>query len=121
MSGPSCFRTSFDFAAAPRSCSRSNVPTAGMSRSMMYLRSAMICPSGGIGSKNTGRAVLRQATLLSLPQEEHSPQADQNEIAHREHREAMEDVVVGYMNECLCHTKCDICPANFESDCIDAI
>jgi hypothetical protein len=35
MSGPSCASTEFDFAAASRSCSRSNVPAAGMPRSMM--------------------------------------------------------------------------------------
>src|SRR6516165_12531025 len=55
MSGPSWRRTSFDFAAAPRSCSRSNVPTLGISRSMMNLRNAialllfwgMCCPRKG--------------------------------------------------------------------------
>src|SRR5258707_11318693 len=41
MSGPSCCSTSFDFAAAPWSCSRSKLPTLGMSLSMTYLRSAM--------------------------------------------------------------------------------
>src|SRR5262249_40969743 len=41
MSGPSWRSTPFDFAAAPRSCSRSKVPTFGMSRSMMNLRSAI--------------------------------------------------------------------------------
>src|SRR6516165_10047568 len=35
MSGPSCRSTSFDFAAAWRSCSRSKVPTFGISRLMM--------------------------------------------------------------------------------------
>src|SRR2546421_8950675 len=41
MSGPSWCSTSFDLAAAPRSCSRSKVPTLGMSLSMTNLRSAM--------------------------------------------------------------------------------
>jgi hypothetical protein len=41
MSGPSWRSTPFDFAAAPRSCSRSKVPTFGLSRSMMSLRSAI--------------------------------------------------------------------------------
>src|SRR5262249_6167177 len=38
MSGPSWRSTPFDFAAAPRSCSRSKVPTFGISLSMMNLR-----------------------------------------------------------------------------------
>src|SRR5712692_8684383 len=41
MSGPSWCSTSFDLAAAPRSCSRSKVPTLGMSLSMTNLRSAI--------------------------------------------------------------------------------
>src|ERR1700738_1170132 len=41
MSGPSWCSTSFDLAAAPRSCSRSKVPTLGISLSMTNLRSAM--------------------------------------------------------------------------------
>src|ERR1051326_5488108 len=35
MSGPSSCKTPFDFAAAPLSCSRSRVPTFGISRSIM--------------------------------------------------------------------------------------
>src|ERR1700730_116215 len=42
MSGPSWCSTSFDLAAAPRSCSRSKVPTLGISLSMTNLRSAMV-------------------------------------------------------------------------------
>src|SRR6202521_5850110 len=41
MSAPGWRSPSFDFAAAPRNCSRSNEPTFGMSRSMMYLRKVM--------------------------------------------------------------------------------
>src|SRR5438045_8030506 len=41
MSGPKSRNTPFDFAAAPRNCSRSKLPTAGISRSMMNLRNAM--------------------------------------------------------------------------------
>src|SRR3954451_2788578 len=46
MSGPSWRNTSFDFAAAPRNCSRSKLATAGMSRSMMNLRKAMSASQG---------------------------------------------------------------------------
>src|SRR6516165_176127 len=42
MSGPSCCNTPFDFAAAALSWSRSNVPTLGMSRSMINLRNAIL-------------------------------------------------------------------------------
>src|SRR4051812_33858979 len=42
MSGPSCRSTSFDLPAAWRNCSRSNVPTFGMSRSIMNLRNAIV-------------------------------------------------------------------------------
>jgi hypothetical protein len=42
MSGPSWPKTSFDFAAAARSCSRSKVPTLGISRSMTYLRNGIL-------------------------------------------------------------------------------
>src|SRR5689334_16198428 len=108
MSGPSCFRTSFDLAAAPRSCSRSKVPTAGISRSMMYLRSAMICPNGDIHPNVAASLFRGKGHRAALPQEEHSPQTDQDEVAHCEHRQPMEDVVVGYVNECLRHAKCDI-------------
>src|SRR5437868_3708663 len=41
MSGPKSRNTPFDFAAAPCNCSRSKLPTAGISRSMMNLRNAM--------------------------------------------------------------------------------
>ena len=44
MSGPSWRSTSFDFAAAWRSCSRSKVPTFGISRSMMNFCKAMTVP-----------------------------------------------------------------------------
>src|SRR5689334_10814300 len=43
MSGPNCRSTSFDFAAAPRSCSRSRLPAPGMSRSMMNFLRAILC------------------------------------------------------------------------------
>src|SRR5712672_2672697 len=42
MSGPSWRKTPLDCAAAPRNCSRSKLPTAGMSRSMMNLRNVML-------------------------------------------------------------------------------
>src|SRR5215467_3123217 len=41
MSGPSCCSTLFDLAAAPFSCSRSSVPTLGISRSIMNLLRVM--------------------------------------------------------------------------------
>src|SRR6266568_199846 len=41
MSGPSWRSAPFDFCAAPRSCSRSKVPTFGISLSMINLRSAI--------------------------------------------------------------------------------
>src|SRR5271154_4975744 len=42
MSGPSSLRVAFDFAAASRRACRSRLPTAGNSRSMMYLRMILL-------------------------------------------------------------------------------
>src|SRR5437762_950133 len=62
MSGPSWRSTSLDFAAAPRNCSRSRLPTEGMSRSMMNLRRAIFVSqakrSGGLCCLD-GRAATR--------------------------------------------------------------
>src|SRR5437588_1373621 len=57
MSGPSWRNTPFDFAAAPRNCSRSKLPTAGMSRSMMNLRNAITAlPLFTTGSREFARS-----------------------------------------------------------------
>jgi hypothetical protein len=87
----------------------------------MYLRSAMICPSGVIQAKVAAGPLRGKGHRVALPQEEHSPQADQDEVAYRKHGEAVEDIVVGDVNQRLRHTKCDICPTDFENDHVDPI
>jgi hypothetical protein len=81
----------------------------------------MICPNGDIHPNVAASLFRGKGHRAALPQEEHSPQTDQDEVAHCEHRQPMEDVVVGYVNECLRHAKCDICPAHFENDRVSAI
>src|SRR5215467_3364359 len=68
MSGPSWRSTPFDFAAAPRSCSRSKMPTFGMSRSMMNLRSAIsLLPNSNAHQCASPMAVAVGTRVISRP------------------------------------------------------
>src|SRR4029077_9561630 len=99
MSGPSLASSSFDLAAAPLSCSRSNEPTAGMSRSMMNFRKVMasLRPLG--------------SGMLQNPRgEEQSPHRDDDEIAQREEGQPVHDVVVGDVHQAVQHPQSHIDP-----------
>src|SRR6185312_16018321 len=58
MSGPSWRSASLDLAAAPRSCSRSSVPTFGISRAIMNFRSAIVVLHDGARPHVAARGAL---------------------------------------------------------------
>src|SRR5437899_12793188 len=70
MSGPSWRNTSLDLPAACRSCSRSKVPTLGISRSIMYrrrvIRSSLAGPSKACSREAAG-ATLEPRMSKQIP------------------------------------------------------
>src|SRR5512142_3053138 len=100
MSGPNSRSTLFDWAAAPRSCSRSKVPTAGISRSMMNLRNAIMSlqclPARSNGSLHKNKALAIPSQQVC---EKCNPQRQQHEVAGGEACQAVHHVVVGEVHD----------------------
>src|SRR5215470_4194618 len=102
MSGPSSRSTLLDWAAAPFSCSRSNVPTAGISRSMMYFRNAISVSDWGRGMLTAVRAGNNRLGRSGQPVcKEHNPHGHQDEVAGRKRGKAMHHIVVSEMDEAV--------------------
>src|SRR6185312_14123345 len=109
MSEPSWASTSFDLAAAPLSCSRSKEPTAGMSRSMMNLRMGMEIS-----------VTLGAEMLAKQGPEEQSPQGDDDEVAGREQRQAVHDMIVREMHYAVGDPQSHIDPGQNEEGRVHA-
>jgi hypothetical protein len=81
---PELLQGLFDFAAAARSCSRSKVPTFGMSRSMMNRRSAIVASMTQVTLKYTS---LKYASQRALCRSRHRSAQSHGTRSHDAHAE----------------------------------